>query len=254
MGLSRLMTPKRQAAVAIDLGAPDFPRTRHDALVRNAGVVFLSALLFALFWFGRMEWDPGMRAWRAFGDTSILLLFASLALGPLARLWRPAARSLPWRRELGVWCAVMAVVHTILVLVWWVKWDWGRLLGYEFIPELGRTARMEPGFGLANLMGLVAVVWVLVLAASSSDRAVRLLGSPAWKWLHHGAYVLFYLTVLHTVYFLFLHYTASFHREVPPPNWFRWPLVALGLGVLGLQYAGFTRTMRRRRHGRGRRA
>ena len=240
---------RRRVAAIPDLGAPDHPRTRHDAIVRNTGIILVTAALFSSFWFGRMDWEPGMRAWRAFGDASIVLLFGSLSLGPLAKLSRQSARLLPWRRELGIWCAVMAVAHTILVLVWWVKWDFARLLGYEFIPELGRTARMEPGFGLANLMGLVALIWALVLAVTSSNRAVKLLGSPAWKWLHHGAYVLFYLTVLHTVYFLFLHYTKSFHRDVPEPNWFRWPLVALGLCVLGLQYAAFTKTVRRRHAG-----
>ena len=247
--------PKRRPRVSqpVDLSAPDLPRTGRQVLIRHAGVVVFSAALFSLFWFGRLDWDPEMRMWRAFGDASIVLLFGSLVLGPLGKLARAPARLLPWRRELGVWCAVTALVHGILVMTWWVDWDLGRLMGYEFIPELGRTARLEPGFGLANLMGLVAVVWVVVLALTSSNKAVKLLGSPAWKWLHHGAYVLFYLTVLHTVYFLFMHYTASFHREVPAPNWFRWPLLGLGVVVLVLQYAAFIKTTRtRKRRGTGR--
>jgi sulfoxide reductase heme-binding subunit YedZ len=194
-----------------------------------------------------MDWDPEMRTWRAFGDASIVLLFAALSVGPLARLWRPAARSLLWRRELGVWFVVMGVVHVLLVLSGWVEWDLGRLFGYEFIPQLDRTARLEPGFGLANLVGLVALVWAVVLAATSSNRAVKLLGPQAWKWVHHGAYVVFYLAVLHTAYFLFLHYTLSFHRDVPPPNWFRWPFVTLGVTVVVLQWAAFVKTVRRRR-------
>lgn len=233
--------------LAPELTAVEIPRTRHQAAVRNAVVVGLAALLFSIFWFGRMDWDPEMRMWRAFGDASVVLLFGSLALGPLAKLSRRSARALPWRRELGVWSAVTAIVHAILVLMWWVDWDLGRLMGYEFIPQLGRTARMEPGFGLANLMGLVALVWAVVLALTSSDRAVRLLGSSSWKWLHHGAYVLFYLTVIHAAYFLFMHYTLSFHREVPAPNWFRWPLVLMGMMVLGLQYWAFVKTTSRRR-------
>ena len=240
----------RRPARQPDLGAPELPRTRHDSIVRNLGVLTLGTALTAAFWFGRMDWDPEMRTWRAFGDTSIVLLFASLTLGPLAKLSRPTARMLPWRRELGVWCTVTALVHAILVMMWWVDWDLGRLMGYEYIAELGRTARLEPGFGLANLMGLVALVWASVLAATSSDRAVKILGSPAWKWLHHGAYVIFYLAVLHTAYFLFMHYTQSFHRDVPAPNWFRWPLVLLGLTVLALQWTAFVKTTRRRQRRR----
>jgi len=67
-----------------------------------------------------MDWDPEMRMWRAFGDASIVLLFASLSLGPAARLWRRFARILPWRREVGVWSAVTGLVHTVLVLDGWV--------------------------------------------------------------------------------------------------------------------------------------
>jgi methionine sulfoxide reductase heme-binding subunit len=188
-----------------------------------------------------------MRTWRAFGDAAAVLLFASLALGPLARLWQPATQVLRWRRELGVWFAITALVHSFLILEGWVDWDLGRLMGYEFIPQLGRTARLEPGFGLANLLGLVALAWALVLAATSSNRAVRALGPAAWKWLHHSAYVIFYLVVLHAAYYLFIHYTESFHRGVPPPNWFRWPLLLMGLTIAILQLLAFTRTVHRRR-------
>lgn len=106
---------------------------------------------------------------------------------------------------------------------------------------------MEPGFGLANLVGLVAMTWLLILLATSSDRALRFLGPHAWKWVHHGSYVTFYLVLLHSIYFLFMHYTLSFHRPPAPPNWFRWPLLLMGLLVLVLQWSSFWRTTRRRR-------
>lgn len=241
---------KRDRAVE-ELGAPEVPRTSRTALGRNALVAVVAAALVTLFWVTRMDWDAEMRTWRAFGDASIMLLFGSLVLGPAARLWRRVAPLLPWRRELGIWFTVTAVVHTVLVLVGWVQWNLGRLMGYEFIPQLGRTARLEPGFGLANLLGLVALVWALVLAATSSNRAVRLVGSSAWKWMHQGAHVIFYLAVLHAAYFLYIHYTESFHRATPPdPNWFRWPLLILGLVIASLQWAAFVKTVRRRQKSR----
>jgi sulfoxide reductase heme-binding subunit YedZ len=120
-------------------------------------------------------------------------------------------------------------------------------VGFEFVPQLNRTARLEPGFGLANLMGLVALAWLLILAVTSSDRAVRALGPAAWKWLQTGAYVVFYLSVLHAGYFLFLHYSLSFHKPPAPSNWFRWPLVVMGLTVVALQFAAFARTAVRKK-------
>ena len=69
----------------------------------------------------------------------------------------------------------------MLIANGWARWSLRRFLGYEFIPELGREARIEPGFGLANLVGSVALLLALVLAATSSDRALRWLGRPAWS-------------------------------------------------------------------------
>ncbi len=250
------MNPSRSAAAAPSLplrgrgaGRPaSGPRPR-AGLVRHCWLMLATALLVAMFWASRPEWDPEMRLWRAFGDAAIVLLYVVLALGPAARFSTAVGRMLPWRRQIGIWAATTALVHTLLILNGWVRWDLQRFLGYEFVPQLGREARMEPGFGLANLVGLVAVLWLLALAATSTDRAVRRLGPAGWKWLHTGAYTAFYLSVLHSGYFLFLHYTLSFHRDPPPPNWFRFPLVILGTLVLALQGAAFVATVRRRRAG-----
>ena len=217
------------------------------ALFRHVFVVTLALLVLLVFWRSRPEWSPEMRLWRAVGDAAAVLFLASLAIGPLVRLSKAAGRLLPWRRQVGIWAAVFAGVHALLIVDGWAQWSVRRLLGYEFVPLLGREARMEPGFGLANLIGLVALAWLLILLATSSDRALRSLGPPGWKWLHHGSYVVFYLVLLHSAYFLFMHYTVSFHRPPAPENWFRWPLLAMGLVVLGLQCGAFGQTVLRRR-------
>lgn len=186
------------------------------SLVRRHLLIGVLAILLTLpFWYGRLNWDPEMRLWRAIGDSSVILLFATMSIGPLARLWSPAARLVSWRRETGIWFGITAFIHTFLVFDGWVRWEWTRFFGYEFVPQLGQLARLEPGFGLANLVGLVAVVLTALLVATSSDWAINRLGSSAWKWLQYGSYTVFYLVVLHTLYFLFIHYTVSFHRQVP---------------------------------------
>ena len=214
--------------------------------MRHASVALLASGLVALFWGTRPQWDPEMRLWKAVGDAAFVLLLLTLAVGPVARLARPATRFLPWRRQLGIWFALVASVHGVLVVHGWARWSLRRFLGYEFVPQLGREVRLEPGFGLANLIGLTGVVLALVLAATSSDRALRRLGAPAWKWLHHSALFIFYLSLLHAGYFLFLHYTLSFHKPVPQPDWFRAPFVAAGGVLLALQAAAFAKTAARR--------
>lgn len=215
---------------------------------RHMLVGSIALALWAVFWFTRLDWTEEMRFWRAVGDASLLLLIIALALGPLAKLWSATAKLLPWRREFGIWFGVLALAHTVLILNGWIRWDFWRFFGYEFIPQLGRTARIEPGFGVANLIGLVAVAWALLLTATSSDWALGKLGPSAWKWVQSGAYIIFYLVALHTFYFLFQHYTLSFHRDVPPnPNWFRYPFLALVMSVPLLQAAAFIKLVRRKR-------
>ncbi len=199
------------------------------------------------FWLSRPEWSADMRLWKAFGDSSFVFLAATLAIGPLTRLFAFAARALPWRREVGIWFAVLALVHGVLILNGWVTWDMLRFLGYEYIPEAERYVRMESGFGLANIMGVIALFWALVLLATSSDRAVNYLGISSWKWLHTGAYLTFYLTAVHSGFFLFMYYTVSFHRPVPAPNWYRFYFLATVVAVLLLQIAAFVRTIRSQR-------
>lgn len=218
------------------------------SLIRRHLIVgTLAALLTLPFWYGRLNWDAEMRLWRAIGDSSVLLLFVTMMIGPLARLWPPIARLVPWRRETGIWFGVMAFIHTFLVFDGWARWEWTRFLGYEFVPQLGRLARLEPGFGLANLVGLVAVFLTVFLVASSSNWAIDRLGAAAWKWLQYGSYTVFYLVVLHTLYFLFMHYTISFHRQVPDdPNWFRYPFLILSFLIPALQAAAFIKIVVRR--------
>ena len=225
-----------------------------SGLARHLGVGLVSAFLAYAFWGSRMEWDAEMRLWRAVGDAALVLLALTLAIGPLAVLWRPAARLLAWRRALGVWFALTALLHAYLVWDGWARWSLSRLFGYEDLSAAGVTEPVmtEPGFGLANLVGLVALFLALVLAAVSSEKAMRILGPRAWKHIQQYAYVVFYLVGLHVAYFLFMHYELGlrnlvFQKGVPEPNWAQFWFVGLVGLVLALQAAAFVQTVRRRR-------
>ncbi|PAU77278.1 hypothetical protein [Halomonas salipaludis] len=224
-------------------------------LLKHLAVVLIGAVVTYLFWASRLEWDNEMRTWRAFGDAAFTLLFVALSIGPVARLWPKVMVSLMhWRRAFGIWFALYAAVHAYLVWDGWARWSISGFLGYQHIDNIGipGPVLVDPGFGLANLIGLVALFWALVLMAISSDRAIRYLGSRAWKHLQQYAYVIFYLVALHASYFLFLHYELSlrnlaFQRGVPDPNWFRfWFLGLVGI-LFVLQTAAMIKTFRHRR-------
>ncbi len=210
---------------------------------RHFVVIVIGLLVTYAFYELRSNWS-GMHRWnRATGDTSVILISIAMAVGPLSRLW-PAARGfLPWRRELGVWGTLFAAVHTVVILAGWVEWDLIRLFGFVVHPATGQYVMLLHGFGLANVVGIAALIYGITLAATSNDRSQKFFGGAVWKFLQQGAYVLWILIILHTAYFLFLHF-LDFHRPVPEPNLIQFPFAAMVVFVATLQFAGFLATWR----------
>lgn len=244
--------------VAKNANTVGVPPSVPSGWARHAAIAVLSAVLTWFFWRSRMEWDAEMRLWKAVGDASFVLFALAMLVGPLAVVWRRAAPLLAWRRALGIWFALLTLVHAYLVWDGWARWSFSRLMGYEDLSAAGvaEPVLTMPGFGLSNLMGLVALVLALLLAAVSSERAMRGMGARAWKHLQQYAYVVFYLAGLHVAYFMFLHYELSLTNLVlgkglPPPNWARSWFVGAVVIVLALQAAAFVQIIRRRRTAAG---
>ncbi len=232
-------------------------QTGFGAMARHAAVLAVAGLGTYAFLESRAEWSDMHRWNRALGDMSLVLIALSMAAGPLARLWAGMRWALPWRRELGIHGVVLAVIHTLIILSGWVEWNLIRLFGFELHPVTGVYVMLQQGFGLANVIGIVGLVYGAVLALASNDWSQRLLGGSAWKFLQQGAYVLWMLLVLHTAYFLYLHF-LDFHRPLPAANWAQLPFAGLVTAVTLLQLAAFVKTWRGRRQrggqeGRGRR-
>ena len=220
---------------------------------RHLVVIVLSGLGTGLLLYSRAEWSSMHRWNRAIGDMSLVLVALAMAIGPMSRLWRAASRYLPYRRELGIYAIVLALVHATIILFGWVTLDLMRLFGFEFHPQLQQYVMVNHGFALANLIGIVALLYGIVLAVTSNDFSQRWLGSSVWKYVQQGTYILWWLSVLHTAYFLFFHF-LDYHRATPEPNWARWPFVALVLVVVLLQIAASTVTWRKSIQPRGGRA
>jgi sulfoxide reductase heme-binding subunit YedZ len=216
-------------------------------------VLLIAAAGTYAFLESRAQWSEMHRWNRAVGDMSLVLISFSMALGPLARLWSVFRRILPFRREFGIYGVMLAVAHTVIILAGWVEWDLIRLFGYEIHPRTGNYVMLRQGFALANVIGIVALVYGLVLALSSSNWSQRLLSGSVWKFLQQGAYVLWMLILLHTAYFLYLHF-QDFHRNTPDPNWAQIPFAALVVTVALLQFAASVKTWKTKRGSRQREA
>jgi len=214
-----------------------------DWKIRHLVVLLFGALLTYGFLESRAEWSDMHRWNRAIGDTSVLLVALSMMIGPLSRLWARAKRLTPWRRELGIYGVVLAFIHATIILVGWMEWDLYKLIGMEFHPQLQRYVMFQHGLGFANILGIAALIYALVLALTSNDRSQRWLGASVWKHVQQGTYIMWWIIVLHTGYFLFMHF-LDYHRATPEPNWFRWPFVGLVLLVMALQFAASVKTWR----------
>lgn len=207
-----------------------------NTAMRHVLIILAAVLLVALAGVVHQQWNPMHRWNKATADAAIVLLSMTMALGPLAKLWPAWGRILPFRRELGIHAVLLSLVHTAIILEGWVEWDLARLVGFEFHPGLGQYVMVQHGFALANVIGVLALAYGMILVSTSNDRAVRFLGGPVWKFVQRGVYVLWALVVVHTTYFLFMHF-LDFHRPLPPPNPLRWPFVALVFLVLSLRCA-----------------
>ncbi len=212
---------------------------------RHLLVMIAAAIGVYVFLESRAQWSEMHRWNRAIGDVSLVMIAFSMAIGPLSRLIPKMRAAIPWRRELGIYGVLLAFVHTIIILAGWVEWDLIRIFGYQLHPS-GVYVMAQHGFGLANVIGIIALFYGLVLAISSSDWSQRMLSGTVWKFLQQSAYVLWMLIVVHTAYFLYLHF-QDFHRAIPEPNWAQWPFVGLVTTIVVLQLAASWKTWKSRR-------
>ncbi len=131
---------------------------------------------------------------RAFGLCAVALLHIVLCIGPLARLDRRFAALLYNRRHLGVTMFLTALAHALLAIGYYGgfgTWnpfsamlsrhgDWTSLSGFPF-----------------EVPGLLALLILFVMAATSHDFWLVNLTPRVWKALHMGVYVAYALVIMH---------------------------------------------------------
>lgn len=224
-------------------------KDKRTIYIRHSLVGFISVILTFLIWLTRDGFVENHRLWRAVGDTSFILLFLTLVIGPVAKIWQSAMKMLSWRRELGIWFALTAAIHGFLILNGGMQWNIYILLGYVFVKEQNKWIMLRSSLGIANILGLIALFWSLVLAVTASDKAVNYLGITSWKWLHNLANVVFYTASLHVLSFMFFVYSSS---NKPDPfdanNWFRFFSLFMIIALLILQTVAFLKTVKRQKN------
>ncbi|WP_163537309.1 hypothetical protein [Gracilibacillus sp. YIM 98692] len=161
-------------------------------------VLYLNA--FGGFGFNIHSWN------RSFANASVVLYAVTLAIGPLARLWQSATQALVWRREMGIWATIAAAIH--IGIFWEGAYGWSGWRSF-FYPGRGEADTLIGGgaINIANVVGLVALVYAIVLAITSNDASQRLLKS-GWSWIQKRSTTMWFLVLLHT--WLFAYYIEGF--------------------------------------------
>lgn len=200
-------------------------------LGRHVAAVVATLVLMLLVW--RVPGERGggeeFDLWnKVLADTSLILLCLILMLGPVARFVPRMRKLVPWGRELGIGMFVTAGLHVVIFL----DGSWVLVKGsFGADGVFGK----ESFWDAANWVGLVALAYALVLAATSNDFSRRRLGR-GWKFLQRQAYTLFVLAWLHAAGWLL----GSFPHSPTFIPWF-WTFTTAAVVA---QFAGFVHTVR----------
>ena len=131
-----------------------------------------AALLLIGAFTGGLGVDPVKGLEHELGEWGLRFLIASLAVTPLMRV---GLRLIRFRRALGLLGFWYVLAHFAV----WIGLDMG-LMWSQIAGDLVKRPYIMVGFG--------ALLLLLPLAMTSSDRAVRRLGGQAWRNLHRLAY------------------------------------------------------------------
>jgi nitrite reductase/ring-hydroxylating ferredoxin subunit/DMSO/TMAO reductase YedYZ heme-binding membrane subunit len=169
---------------------------RYDAILLAA----VAAYLIGFMWIGATLHPPkNWPEWvdlriRAFGTCAFLMLTVILCIGPLARLNPKFLPLLYNRRHFGVLTFLVALVHGWSVVEWFAAHNALQNLANE-ITDWPNYLKFV-GFPYKTL-GIVALLTLFLMAATSHDYWLNFLSPPAWKALHMAVYVAYGILVVH---------------------------------------------------------
>jgi len=184
----------------------------YDAVVITGALLYIGAFLaVGRWWLGstddRATWED-LRI-RAFGTCAFLMLTILLSIGPLSRLDRRFLILLYNRRHLGVMTFLVAAMHGWLNIDWFLSWGKG--------PDLVSIMTNWPNYASVahfpyDTLGLIALLVLFLMAATSHDFWLEFLTPSRWKALHMAVYVVYGALVMHVA----LGVMQSRHSPVIP--------------------------------------
>ncbi len=151
-------------------------------LVQINGAVPVALLTFAA-WRDRLGYNPSAYLLRTSGLLALIFLLLSLCVTPLRRITGRNFFSL-FRRTLGLYAFFYACLHVLMYL--WLD------QGFDLLNVPADVWRRK-----FILLGMLAFLLLIPLAATSTAGMVKRLGAVRWKRLHQLVYVAAAAGVIH---------------------------------------------------------
>jgi methionine sulfoxide reductase heme-binding subunit len=168
----------------------------YDGVLVAGIVLYLGAFFGAgkLAWTGSLAISDEVLLIRALGTCAFLLLQVVLCIGPLARLDRRFLPLLYNRRHLGVATFLVGLAHGALAV--------GYYHGFGRINPLLSLLTSNTSYGSwtafpFETLGLIALLILFLMAATSHDFWQKNLSPSVWKALHMLVYPAYGLLVFH---------------------------------------------------------
>jgi methionine sulfoxide reductase heme-binding subunit len=166
-------------------------RVRHLYLVGFVGLACVATYMLSPR-DAALQWVLSM----GLGYASLVLLCVGLLMGPWVVIrGGQMPVSTMFRRDVGIWAALAGGLHVVFGLQSHMG---GQILKYFSLAGQPLT-RDGLIFMTANWLGLVATLILAGLLVLSNNWSLRGLGTRRWKFWQRFTYVLFVLTILHTV-------------------------------------------------------
>ena len=168
---------------------------RYDGVILVGIVAYLSLFIGLHFWI-HADITTETLIIRAFATLALLMLHVILCIGPLCRLNAVFLPLLYNRRHLGVSMFLMAAVHGIFSIV---QFHAGGNVN-PLVSVLTAGSRFPSAIDFPfQPLGVVALVILFLMAATSHDFWLKNLSPRVWKSLHMLVYVAYGLIVMHVV-------------------------------------------------------
>src|SRR5215475_290582 len=168
----------------------------YDSILLAGVALYIGSYLTLVYWLDPPKDLPAaidLRV-RAFGTCAFLMLTIILSIGPLTRLDRRFLPLLYNRRHFGVLTFFVALLHASFTVEWFAVQnalpslydeltkvsDYGKFIGFPF-----------------KALGIVTLLILFLMAATSHDYWLVFLTPSVWKGLHMALYAAYGLVVMH---------------------------------------------------------